>query len=664
MAGSWRLDIIIMVLYQITLIFSAQLLFVIFLDYMPQTYCTDDNFCYKLQSKCLTDYDANAPNLCPVNVTGSRRDCIVEHKTLYFYSAQFEYQQNCGAFYKVVHLSTVTFIGTLLGNIVLGILADKYGRRTIYFLSVLFGIPCLLISASVDNVVVFYIFRTLVGIAISGTLTVGYTYAIEMISPDRRLRLFAMANWPNARMIQVLFAYISQEWTRTTYVSASISSLALPILWWLPESPIWLEQKDKYEEASRARKRIERISGVSADHHNNYEMVAFEKVTPKRILMNPKLRTSFLMILFMYFYVGLAVYITDLNGADMTRNLYLGQFLAGLVLSIAQFIIGMTEPYLTGMGRRVLFLFSQLIAIICYILIVICLYLNWKGSFTYLAAYTIAYASQSICLEAAYLSLVELMPTDVRATVGSIANICMKVGSLLATETQALKFTYEPALFFINLVFCVIGIVLVFFCLEESREADMKMVGQTAIGKIFAYDEEVTAQGTDSPPRTPETPAPESPLVIAEPVTATPLVSKEQLKIIEKNNARNKLIVEKPIPKKKEKEGPVEIPTPVRKQLENEKATSDESLKTMETGKKTEESKEVSLESKTGEMNINLPKSLVKSVEEQKNSLADTQENDWTPLPSENKSAAKAREQLGKRPSQNTFSRYDNESEE
>ena len=95
----------------------------------------------------------------------------------------------------------------------------------------------------------------------------------------------------------------------------------------------------------------------------------------------------------------------------------------------------MTEPYLTGMGRRVLFLLSQLIAIICYILIVICLYLDWKGSFLYLTAYTLAYASQSICLEAAYLSLVELMPTDVRATVGSMANICMKIATILATQT-------------------------------------------------------------------------------------------------------------------------------------------------------------------------------------------------------------------------------------
>ncbi|KAF1756920.1 hypothetical protein GCK72_013374 [Caenorhabditis remanei] len=658
-----------MVLYQITLVFSAQLLFVIFLDYMPPTYCTEDNFCYKMKSKCLTDYDHNAHNLCPVNMTGNRRDCIMDHKKLYFYSAQYQYQQDCtmpSGMQVVFNISAVTFIGVLLGNIILGILADKYGRRTVYFLSLLFGIPCLVLSALIKNVTSFYIFRLLTGIAISGTLTVGYTYAIEMISANRRLRIFAFANWPNARMIQVGLAYFTQEWARTTYTTASIACLALPVLWYLPESPIWLEQNHKYEEASRARKRIEKISGVTEDHHNSYEVVAFEKVTPKRVIMDPKLRTSFLMILFMYFYVGLAVYITDLNGADMTKNLYLGQFLAGLVLSIAQFIIGMTEPYLTGMGRRVLFLLSQLIAIICYILIVICLYLDWKGSFLYLTAYTLAYASQSICLEAAYLSLVELMPTDVRATVGSMANICMKIATILATQTQSLKYNYEPFLFFINLVVCTIGMILVFFCLEESREADMKMVGQTAVGKIFCYDEEVTPPGINahdpSPPRdanTPEDPKMDKqlPLAIAEPVTAKPLVSKEQLRIIEKNNERNRPIVEKP---KKVLEELAKIPDPVKKQLENEKASTDESLKTIEITKKSEESKENTLETKTGETKIVLPKSVKKPVEEPKDPMPESTD-DWQPNSKNTKSGQKP---LGKRPSLKNFSRYDNESEE
>ncbi|CAI2350617.1 unnamed protein product [Caenorhabditis sp. 36 PRJEB53466] len=509
-SGAWRLDIIIMVLYQITLVFSVQLIFVIFLDYMPQTYCTEDNFCYKMRSKCLTDYDPRAENLCPMSLGKSRRNCIVDHKKVFFYSAQYQYQQDC-THLKSFDNSTAMFIGTLLGNIVLGFLADKYGRRLVYFLSILFGVPCLILSALIQDVTAFYVFRVLTGFAIAGTMTVGWTYATEMISPNRRLRLLALANWPNARMIQVGLAYLAQEWKRTTYISASVACLALPILWFLPESPIWLEQKDKYEEASRARKRIRRIGGSDDGLHDPIEITTFEKVTPARVYKDSRLRRSFIVIVFMYFYVGMAVYITDLNGADMTRNLYWGQFLSGFVLSIGQFIIGMSEPYLTGMGRRVLFLVSQSVALACYIIIVVCLYTDAKGSFMYITAYTLAYASQSICLESAYIALVELMPTDVRATVGAIANIFLKVGTVIATLTKNLKYAYEPSLFFINIVLGTLGMIVVFFFLEESREANMKLVGQKAKGTVVMYDDDKEANEVEDAAVTPMTEEPGTP---------------------------------------------------------------------------------------------------------------------------------------------------------
>uniref|UniRef100_A0A1I7TQX1 MFS domain-containing protein n=1 Tax=Caenorhabditis tropicalis TaxID=1561998 RepID=A0A1I7TQX1_9PELO len=453
-----------MVLYQITLVFSAQLIFVIFLDYMPPNYCNEDDFCYKLKSKCLTDYDLNAENLCSNNQT--QETCIQEKKNLYFHSAQFEYQQDCTGL-RAFPLSSVPFIGTLLGNILLGFLADKYGRRRIYLLSILFGIPCLVLSAAIKTIFWFYFFRFLTGIAISGTLTVGYTYAIEMMSPKRRLRLFALANW----------------------------------------------------------------------------------------------------------------------------------------------IIGMTEPCLTRMGRRVLFLISQIIAILCYIIIILCLYLDWKTSFIYPSAYILAYASQSICLEAAYLSLVELMPTDVRATVGSMANICMKIGTLLATWTQPLKFVYEPSLFFINLVICIIGMILVFFCLEESREADMKMVGQKPI--VYGNEEDSIAPGSWDSSGLTKTPeileTRTTPEVISE--DPPPKAPKTSDPPIESKIGDEEKKKESPIAKKPKVIVPKLPEIPVRTQLENEKGTSDDSVIIME---------------KTQEESVKVPRSLPKLIEETKEITKET----------------------------------------
>lgn len=98
-------------------------------------------------------------------------------------------------------------------------------------------------------------------------------------------------------MIQVGLAYISQEWKTATYICAAVSCLSLPILIYLPESPIWLDQKQKYKNASKARKRLRKIGKFYSNEHST--VVANRKFTPTRILKDPKLRNSFFMIIFM-----------------------------------------------------------------------------------------------------------------------------------------------------------------------------------------------------------------------------------------------------------------------------------------------------------------------------------------------------------------------------
>lgn len=82
-----------------------------------------------------------------------------------------------------------------MGNLILGYLSDTIGRRPVYIFSILLGVPSVILSAALNDVMSFYIFRFLVGFAIAGTLTVGWTYASEMVIPSRRFRLRTFPNW-------------------------------------------------------------------------------------------------------------------------------------------------------------------------------------------------------------------------------------------------------------------------------------------------------------------------------------------------------------------------------------------------------------------------------------------------------------------------------------
>lgn len=60
------------------------------------------------------------------------------------------------------------YSGVLLGNIVLGHVADKWGRRKTFIFSLLIGIPALCLSATFDSLPLFFAFRALTGVGIAG----------------------------------------------------------------------------------------------------------------------------------------------------------------------------------------------------------------------------------------------------------------------------------------------------------------------------------------------------------------------------------------------------------------------------------------------------------------------------------------------------------------
>ncbi|PIC31831.1 hypothetical protein B9Z55_012391 [Caenorhabditis nigoni] len=489
--GTWRLDLGLMVLYQMTLFFSVQMLFAIFLEYMPKTYCTDDDYCYKMKNKCLTDFiREDDSQICPYNSTDFKQ-CVLDAKRVDFRSAQFDYQQDCTGL-KHFSSSTATFIGTLLGNLVLGYLSDTIGRRPVFIFSITLGVPALILSAAINGVMNFYIFRFIVGFAVAGTLTVGWTYSSEMITPSRRFRLRTFPNWvsstnsifsANARMMQVGVSWLAGEWRLASYLCATLSATVLPMIWYLPESPVFLEQKKKFERAERSREKIAEICQLEYEPKPREEMKDLKKITPMKLLKSPTLRRNFLVLCWMWFYVGMSVYITDLNSGDMAKNFYVGQFLCGFALTVSKITIGLLEPKLPWLGRRLLFLASQTIAICAYIIILIALWTNNKESWWYTVVYIFAYASQSLCLETCYLSLAELMPTDVRTIAGALMNILMKVGTIMASTTKPIKFWYEPLLFIINLILCTGGVGVVWKYLPESKNMNMQLVGQDEISE-------------------------------------------------------------------------------------------------------------------------------------------------------------------------------------
>uniref|UniRef100_A0A8R1IH08 Major facilitator superfamily (MFS) profile domain-containing protein n=1 Tax=Caenorhabditis japonica TaxID=281687 RepID=A0A8R1IH08_CAEJA len=97
----------------------------------------------------------------------------------------------------------------------------------------------------------------------------------------------------------VFVAFITREWHTASYLCAAISALIFPMLWKLPESPVFLEQKHKIEEAIESRKRIAEICDLEYEEKEVTTINNLKKITFFEMLKNERLRKNFLVLCFM-----------------------------------------------------------------------------------------------------------------------------------------------------------------------------------------------------------------------------------------------------------------------------------------------------------------------------------------------------------------------------
>jgi putative MFS transporter len=156
-----------------------------------------------------------------------------------------------------------TFIGMTLGALITGYVGDAMGRRFTYQINLLiFGLASLA-AAFVPNMSWLIVCRFIQGLGLGAEIVVGYSTLTEFVPPKTRGRWLAfmafivVAGFPVTAILSYLI--IPNFGWRPMFIIAGIGSL---IVWYLrkrlPESPRWLESKDKGAEAEALMATIEK----------------------------------------------------------------------------------------------------------------------------------------------------------------------------------------------------------------------------------------------------------------------------------------------------------------------------------------------------------------------------------------------------------------------
>ncbi len=155
-------------------------------------------------------------------------------------------------------------VGILVGEYLLGIVSDRWGRRTALLLSSLAIALLLWPTALTDNFGWLLLFFGLSAIGMGGVLSTNVVYMGEIVPPRERGRVM-LASQILAVLIYGLLGNIPgifwiprhYDWFIYLYSVVTIVVLVPLTLWAMPESPRWLEAHGRHDEAERVAAALE-----------------------------------------------------------------------------------------------------------------------------------------------------------------------------------------------------------------------------------------------------------------------------------------------------------------------------------------------------------------------------------------------------------------------
>src|SRR5215813_12091400 len=168
-----------------------------------------------------------------------------------------------------------TFAGLFAGTFFLGFLADRFGRRSIFTLALLFYTAASVIMACQTTSGGLLLWRFLAGIGIGVEIITIDAYITELVPSWMRGRAFAVNQAVMFIAVPVV-AFLAwwlvplspmglDGWRWVVLIGAAASMIIWVLRLFLPESPLWLARHGRGEEALAVIRTLEAATGASSN---------------------------------------------------------------------------------------------------------------------------------------------------------------------------------------------------------------------------------------------------------------------------------------------------------------------------------------------------------------------------------------------------------------
>jgi MFS family permease len=284
-----------------------------------------------------------------------------------FYRATFEL--NSGSMLIGFSVSSL-ILGAIMGNIIAGRLADRFGRRKILMVTAMLFIISAVFTALAFDITSFIIARVIGGIGVGMAILIAPMYIAE-IAPRQLRGTLVTFNQLNI-VLGISVAYFSNyyfqqtitdpdfKWRIMLGVEALPALMYLILLFFVPRSPRWLLQKGYAEEALRV---LVKIHGTeqSVNEYNEINYSLSEKRINEKAAWADVFSTRMKSVLIIGFGIAFFQQITGINAifyyAPMIFEMAGGgkdaAFLQAAILGVTNVVMTVVAMFLIDrLGRK------------------------------------------------------------------------------------------------------------------------------------------------------------------------------------------------------------------------------------------------------------------------------------------------------------------------
>ncbi|XP_072265147.1 solute carrier family 22 member 3 isoform X1 [Pyxicephalus adspersus] len=342
-----------------------------------------------------------------------------------------QYNLVCSDAWKLDMTQSSLNLGFLIGALILGYAADRYGRKVTYLISS-FGVGLSGIGAAfAPNFYVFVFFRFLQGFFGKGTWMTCYVIVTELVGSKQRRIVGIVVQMFFTLGVMVIpgIAYLIPTWQGIQLAISLPNFLFLLYYWFIPESPRWLLIRKKKDKAMRIVNDIAKCNGRHLTPNYFQITVSDEEVSNPAcmdLVRTPQMRKCTLILMYAWFtsaviYQGLVMRLGIVSG-----SLYTDFFISAVVELPAAVLILIS---IDRIGRKLPFALSNAGAgIACLITAAISKDVMWLK----ITLATLGRLGITMAFEIVYFINTELYPTPLRNFGVSLCSGMCDLGGIIA----------------------------------------------------------------------------------------------------------------------------------------------------------------------------------------------------------------------------------------